>query len=94
MLSNPACVVLKLIVMDGWHCRVTSLRMLIEAVAWNQELSRRLVERFVCEMVMDLPGGEELILCCFTTMPYKVTMVSAGRNHSLLAGISNTELLC
>ncbi|XP_044367546.1 uncharacterized protein [Triticum aestivum] len=52
---------------------VTSLMLLITAVAWNPVLCTRLVNCFVRDCVMDNFGGNELITRCFTRMDYDVT---------------------
>ncbi|KAI4993020.1 hypothetical protein ZWY2020_007333 [Hordeum vulgare] len=52
---------------------VTSLKLLITAVASHPDLSTRLVNCFLRDHVMDGLGGEEVIAHCFIKMDYEVT---------------------
>ncbi|KAM3315235.1 hypothetical protein ACQJBY_033776 [Aegilops geniculata] len=52
---------------------VTSLRLLITAVAWNPGLSTALVNYFLRDRVMDNVGGNELITHCFLSLDYEAT---------------------
>ncbi|XBI69958.1 hypothetical protein VPH35_064565 [Triticum aestivum] len=52
---------------------VTSLKLLITAVAWNPGLSTALVNYFLRDRVMDNVGGNELITRCFLSMDYEAT---------------------